>query len=129
MSASNFRLPTTWPLPADPDAAERLCERFAELGRAEARFARGPGAALLRGLGGNSPYLGELALREATALRQFSRNGPGVVVAAAMAGIAALPPGMRRPLLAAALRQAKRVVALITALADIGGIWTLEQVT
>ena len=36
---------------------------------------------------------------------------------------------MRREKLAAALRRAKRVIALATAVADIGGIWPLERVT
>jgi glutamate-ammonia-ligase adenylyltransferase len=128
-SATSFRLPASWPAPADPAAADRLCERFAELGRAEARFAKGPGAALLRSLGGNSAYLGELALREADAVRQFARSGPDAVVEGSMAAIAALAPALTRPKLAAALRQAKRIVALATAIADIGNVWTLERLT
>jgi [glutamine synthetase] adenylyltransferase / [glutamine synthetase]-adenylyl-L-tyrosine phosphorylase len=129
MNAPKFRLPHTWPRPADAAAAERLVERFAELGRAEARFAAGSGGALLRALGGNSPYLAELALREPATLRDVSRVGPDPVVAAELSELGSLEPSLGRPRLAAALRQAKRVVALAVALADIGGLWPLERIT
>jgi glutamate-ammonia-ligase adenylyltransferase len=129
-AAAPFHLPAVWPPPADPPAGERLLQGFAELGRAEAGLARrGPVAAMLRCLGGNAPYLADLALREAASLRRLVRDGPDAVVAAAMAELAALPPGSPRPRVAALLRQAKRRVALVVAVADIGGVWTLEQVT
>jgi len=119
-----------WPAPSDPAAAGRLIERFAEIGAAEARLTRQPGfAAMLAAIGGNSPFLSDLAVREAASLRRLARTGPGDVVAAALRDIAACPLTALRPRLAATLRQAKRQVALATALADIGGLWTLEQVT
>jgi glutamate-ammonia-ligase adenylyltransferase len=129
MTETTFSLPRTWPQPADPAAAGRLIERFGERGRAEARFAAGPGRALLLALGGNSPYLAELALRESAALRDIGRLGPDAAVATAMAALTALKPATPRPRLAAGLRQAKRVVALAVAVADIGGLWPLERVT
>ena len=46
-----------------------------------------------------------------------------------MTALAAVPPEAARDRLAAALRRAKRVVALAVAVADIGGIWRLEKVT
>jgi [glutamine synthetase] adenylyltransferase / [glutamine synthetase]-adenylyl-L-tyrosine phosphorylase len=130
MAVAKFRLPASWPAPADAGAADRLLERFTDLGRAEAKMAaRTAPAAMLRCLGGNSPYLSDLAIREAAALRRLVLEGPDAVVAAAMAELATLRPDARRDHTAAALRRAKRVVALATAVADIGGIWTLEQVT
>ncbi len=111
-----------WPPPADPAAAERLREQFGA-GRGQ------PPAALLRSLGGNSPYLAELALRERPTMALLARDGPDAAVALAMAAIARLPPTAPRARIAAGLRQAKRVVALATAIADIGGLWTLERVT
>ncbi|MDR3537863.1 MAG: bifunctional [glutamine synthetase] adenylyltransferase/[glutamine synthetase]-adenylyl-L-tyrosine phosphorylase [Acetobacteraceae bacterium] len=129
-SASKFHLPETWPAPYDTGAGDRLLERFAEQGNAEARLAKRPAvAALLRCLGGNSPYLADLAVRESAALRRLVTDGPDAVVDAAMADLATLTPDARRDRTAAALRRAKRIVALAAALADIGGIWTLEQVT
>lgn len=124
-----------WPSPADPAAAERLRERFAAIGKAEARLLGLPGvAAMLDAIGGNSPFLADLAIRESASVRQMMRGGlqtggPDAVVAAALRRIAACPPGAPRVELAARLRQAKRTVALVTALADIGGVWPLARVT
>jgi glutamate-ammonia-ligase adenylyltransferase len=120
---------SVWPDPFDPAAADRLIERFAVLGRTEARLAaRGDVAAMLRCLGGNSPYLSDLTLREAGTLARFVASGPDTAVAAAMKGLAQMKPGAGRPKVAAALRQSKRQVALVSALADIGGLWKLERV-
>ena len=80
-------------------------------------------------LGGNSPFLADLAVREAASLRALIAAGPDAVVAAAMAELAAIAPATRRDRVAAAMRRAKRIVALATAIADIGGIWPLERVT
>jgi glutamate-ammonia-ligase adenylyltransferase len=130
MTDTKFRLTATWPCPHDSGAAERLVERFSELGRAEARLATRPVvAALLRALGGNSPYLADLAVREAPSLRALIASGPDAVVATAMAELAAVPPATRRDRIASAMRRAKRIVALATAIADIGGIWPLDRVT
>ncbi|HEX3993088.1 MAG TPA: hypothetical protein VHX39_18100, partial [Acetobacteraceae bacterium] len=121
---------TGWPAAYDDAAAGRLLERFAAIGRAEARLTtRSDAVALLRCLGGNSPYLSDLALREAGAVARFLVDGPDATLAAAMAPIAQMKPGARRDRVAAVMRQAKRQVALVCALADISGHWTLEQVT
>ncbi|HVC61481.1 MAG TPA: bifunctional [glutamate--ammonia ligase]-adenylyl-L-tyrosine phosphorylase/[glutamate--ammonia-ligase] adenylyltransferase [Acetobacteraceae bacterium] len=128
--AAPFHLASTWPAPHDPAAAERLVERFSECGRAEARLAGRPAVrALLAALGGNSPYLSDLAVREAAALRDLAARGPQPVVDDALAALRAVPPGSPRAPVAAALRRAKRVVGLATAVADLGGIWRLERVT
>jgi [glutamine synthetase] adenylyltransferase / [glutamine synthetase]-adenylyl-L-tyrosine phosphorylase len=125
-----FNLPPTWPAPHDPAAAERLIERFSELGRTEARLAGRPVVkALLATLGGNSPYLSDLAVRESGAFRALIAQGPQPVVDDALAALHSVPPQSRREHVAAALRRAKRVVALATAVADLGGVWRLEQVT
>ncbi len=130
MTNAPFLLPALWPNPHDEGAAHRLAERFAEVGRAEARLATQPEvAALLRSLGGNSPFLADLAVREAASLRALVATGPDPVVAKAMHDLAAIAPSMRRDRVAAAMRRAKRIVALATAIADIGGIWPLERVT
>ncbi len=122
--------PSTWPAPHDTAAADRLIERFAELGRTEARLAGRPAVrALLASLGGNSPYLSDLAATEPAALRAVVTSGPQAVVDDALAVVHAVPPFSRREHVAAALRRAKRIVALATAIADLGGIWRLEQVT
>ena len=129
-TAAAFRLPGVWPRAADRDAASRLAERFAALGRAEARLLRDPAAAaMLAAIGGNSPFLSDLAIREVDAVRAMAVSGPDAVVADALAALEAVPPEAPRARVAAAMRQAKRIVALATAIADIGGLWPLERVT
>ena len=130
MTAVSFRLPANWPAPYDEAAAARLIERFTEIGRQEARLRARPAvAAMLAALGGNSPYLSDLAFREAATIISVVRSGPDKAVADAMAELAAIPPSARRPVVTAGMRRAKRVVALATAIADIGGIWRLDRVT
>jgi [glutamine synthetase] adenylyltransferase / [glutamine synthetase]-adenylyl-L-tyrosine phosphorylase len=119
-----------WPAAFDTGAADRLVERFIDLGRTEARLAARPEVeAMLRCLGGDSPYLSDLALRESGVLVRFLADGPDATAASAMAALAQVKPRAKREVVAAALRRAKRQVALVCALADIGGQWSLEQVT
>src|ERR1700722_1768719 len=130
MTERPFRLPAHWPSPHDTGAAERLIERFSELGRTEARLSARPAVtAMLRSLGGNSPYLADLTVREAPSLRDIVASGPDAVVTTTLQELTALPAQNRRDRVAATLRRAKRIVALATAIADIGGIWPLERVT
>ncbi len=117
-------LSAPWPAPADAEAASRLGEHFAPFDPAAA-----VPAGLLRCLGGNAPYLADLALRESAALIDICRAGPETVVAHALAALAAVPPAAPRPRVAAALRAAKRRVALAVAVADIAGAWRLERIT
>lgn len=120
-------MPERWPSAADAAAADRLCERFSELGRAEAKLVRNA-APLLRCLGGNSVFLSDLVVREAATMRLLMREGPDEVARRAMARLRATSPIMPRPELAARLRATKRVLSLTIAIADLGAIWTLEQV-
>jgi [glutamine synthetase] adenylyltransferase / [glutamine synthetase]-adenylyl-L-tyrosine phosphorylase len=130
MTERPFRLPAHWPSPHDAGGAERLIERFGGLGRTEARLSARPAVtAMLRSLGGNSPYLADLAVREAPSLRDIVASGPDAVVTTTLQELRALPAQTRRDRVAATLRRAKRIVALATAIADIGGIWPLERVT
>ncbi len=125
-----FQLPDAWPAAADPGAGERLVQRFSALGQNEADLARDAAAArMLRALGGNSPFLTDLALREHETLLVLCNTGPQSVVGQELSALRELPLHTARGQLAAALRRAKRRVALAAAIADIGGIWRLEQVT
>ncbi|HYI82960.1 MAG TPA: glutamine-synthetase adenylyltransferase, partial [Acetobacteraceae bacterium] len=121
----------TPPLPYDREAAERLAARFAELSEDARRFAAGAeGAALLAAIGGNSPFLSDLAVREpATLLDAVAGRGLDAALADALGGLRRLDPGAGRDVVGAALRVAKRRVALIAAAADIAGRWPLDRVT
>jgi glutamate-ammonia-ligase adenylyltransferase len=119
-----------WPLPADPAAAERLAERFAARSDAAAALAAtADGSALLSAIGGGSPFLSDLAIREHAIVEDFAAQGPDATLARSMAALAAISPAAPRAQVAAAMRRAKRQVALVTALADIGGQWGLARVT
>lgn len=118
----------SFPKTADPVASERLRTNFAALGKREAAFAATPiGAAALDALGGNAPYLTDLACQEPDIFIACLTAGPQPE--AILAALAALPPTISRARLSTTLRQAKRRMALSIALADLGGMWTLEQVT
>jgi glutamate-ammonia-ligase adenylyltransferase len=114
--------------PTGANAARALClrEDFAALGPAEQAFAQSArGAALLDCLGGNAPYLAELACKEPACLIQ----GPEAALDAVRTRLRALPPELPRAKLASTLRAAKRQAALAIAIADLGGLWALPRIT
>ena len=78
---------------------------------------------LIAAVAGSSPYLASLLEKEADWLPQALEHDD--VVARETAGFQELDGDE----LGIALRRAKRRVALFSALADMGGVWTLEQVT
>ncbi len=118
------------PRPFDAEAAERLLLRFGERDAAAKQYAASSaGAALLGALGGHSPYLAELALREAPTLMRMAERGPDEALELALDPLTRLEAGIAREPLGAALRQAKRQAALIAAAADLAGLWPLDRVT
>ncbi len=130
MATSIPWLDRSWPAPADPAAALRLIERFAALGAPEAALAAQPGGgAMLAALGGGSPYLSDLLLREHAAALALADAGPEAVVAAAMLALTRIRPTAPRAQIASAMRQAKRQVALAAAVADISDAWGQARVT
>ncbi len=107
---------TRSPIPHDPDAGAEARALFpdlpADLGE------------LIAGTAGCSPYLKALMQREADWLPQALAQDPARAVADELA---ALDPASDR--LGDDLRRAKRRVALLAALADLGGVWGLDAVT
>ena len=92
--------------------------------RAATPWAQGDVANLIDGTGGCSPYLKGLIERESVWL-QAAIDDPTGALTTLYSTLRETPPDT----LATDLRQAKRRVALITALADLAGVWPLEQVT
>lgn len=82
---------------------------------------------LLVGVGGCSPFLHDLILREADWLQDIADQPLGSVMQSVLAAIT-VPVGDRDTLMHR-LRLAKRRAALLIGLADIGGLWSLGQVT
>lgn len=108
---------TRMPIACDLVAEAETRAAFAELGAKT--------AALLGATAGCSPYLRGLMTREADWLRVALRLLPQTASQAVFSTLELLSLEG----LAAGLRQAKRRVALLTALCDLGGVWSLVQVT
>lgn len=108
---------TRHPIAHDP-------ERGAEVG---ARFAAQPPGvrALLEGTAGCSPFLKGLMEREAAWLEEGLEAEPEQAFEALMTDVTLLTLDQLKP----GLRVAKRRAALLIALADLGGVWRLEEVT
>lgn len=105
------------PIAYDRDGAADLAHHFADL----APEMRG----LIAATAGCSPYLKGLMLREADWLRAALHIAPETAFAGVLVALNEVP----LDLLPVALRQAKRRAALLTALADLGGLWSVMQVT
>ncbi|WP_284163047.1 glutamine-synthetase adenylyltransferase [Frigidibacter sp. SD6-1] len=107
---------TRCPIPHEPDRGADIAARFAAL---EPSLQE-----LLVGTAGCSPYLAGLMEREADWL-EAALDDPESALARALADGATEGSEALGPL----LRRTKRRVALLAGLADLGGVWTLEEVT
>ncbi len=128
------------PGPADPGLAAlgmtRWREVADEIDDAEvADFMRAladhaSGTRLLASLFGNSPFLTQCSLREPGFLMRLVQRGPDATFAEVEAALNVdLAEDRDRANLMRRLRVAKRRAALVAALADIAGWWSLERVT
>lgn len=128
------------PLISNPGAEERGFERWTETAdglddkdlaeRMRAVVGDLKAKALLSRVFGNSPFLTLCAVNEPAFLCRLLEVGPDQAMAEQSAALAAqVAEETDMPRLMAALRVAKRRTALLVALADIAGLWALEQVT
>jgi len=108
---------TRCPIPHEPARAADAATRFAALPPEL--------VALLAGAAGCSPYLATLMTREADWIESVLCDSPEAGLESAFAGLETLA----HDVLGAALRRAKRRVALLAGLADLGGVWPLETVS
>ncbi|HTR85587.1 MAG TPA: bifunctional [glutamine synthetase] adenylyltransferase/[glutamine synthetase]-adenylyl-L-tyrosine phosphorylase [Reyranella sp.] len=123
-------IPDHLPRPHDRDRLAVAWTRWEE----KAERPRNPAfRALLDSLFGNSPYLTEAALQDATFVTDLWRDGPDATVARLVSRLAVTRDEARggaEPMaVASALRRAKRQVALAVAVADIAGVWPLARIT
>lgn len=107
---------TRLPLPYEPAAAADL--------RADLSGFAPEVMDLMAATAACSPYLRDLMLRERDWLRA-AVEAPEAALEATLA----VAKGASAEALPLALRQAKRRVALLAALCDLGGVWRLDQVT
>lgn len=104
-----------------------LAERAAEpRGAAMMALLDGPHAGLLRSIFGNSPFLTHCTLTDPEAVLAFADHGPDRVVDDCLMAVEAPGTIAETDKL---LRQTRRRLALVTALADLSGIWPLARVT
>ena len=108
---------TCQPIPFDGLSGGEIAERFGDEGSLIAGF--------LAAVAACSPYLKGLMLREESWLRVALHQPVDAVLPPEFAAMEDLTADTLAP----GLRQAKRRVALWTALCDLGGVWTLEAVT
>jgi glutamate-ammonia-ligase adenylyltransferase len=113
------------PKPFDVARADRT---FATLEADGLKF-EGLPRAILESAFGNSPYLCRLALRERMQLDVLFTSGPQAVVEEAKIAALSSSAATDQNEAMAILRVAKRRAALTIALADIAGIWRVEEVT
>jgi len=85
----------------------------------------GPARELLIGVCGCSPYLATLAKREAAWLEKALSGEPDETLHALLADVAGAAPAAQKTV----FRVSKRRLALLAGLADLGGIWSLAEVT
>lgn len=88
------------------------------------------GRSLLLAVFGNSPFLSRTALRDPAFLCALMQHGPVQTMAGIYAAIRALPGAdLPQNKLAQQLRIQRRQAALTIAVADIAGLWGLDEVT
>jgi len=104
---------TRLPLSHDPDQSAAAAADWT-----------GPVAQLIGGAAGSSPYLAALLGHEGDWLRDALEDPEAAFYAECARALALAPDQVK-----SGLRVAKRRLALLTGLADLGGVWSLEQVT
>ena len=107
---------TRLPRPYDPEQGEEARALMPELS--------GELAELVAGAAGCSPYLSQILGKERDWLAE-AIEAPEAALTAEHARLHEVPSDQ----LPVELRRAKRRVALLTALADLAGVWSLEEVT
>lgn len=109
---------TRCPIPHEPARGADVAARFAGLAP-ELR-------ALIDGTAGCSPFLADLMLKEAGWIEAALAGAPEAALDAELGRLGAVEGAEA---LGTELRRAKRRVALLAGLADLGGVWPLEAVT
>lgn len=128
-----------WPVPANSHRAAVGLRKWTDAANA---LSKGPdrdfalqfpasadGGAMLRCICGASPFLESCAIAEQGFVRDLWESGPDKCVNTIIARLLSLPTDSPEPEVGHALRRARRRIALAVGLADIGGVWSLRQVT
>lgn len=105
------------PRPFQPEIGAELAAFFSDMPTAFQQ--------LIKGASGCSPYLAGLVRKEADWIGSLQEQGAEELKNSVIADVRAAEVSE----LGVVFRQAKRRIALLAALADLGGVWRLEQVT
>jgi glutamate-ammonia-ligase adenylyltransferase len=106
----------------DAALGERTIETLGE------RVGRGALSDLIRVTASNSPHLAREFAREGDFIARLKVESAEAAIAAALGDLHEVPTLPRAEAMRV-LRETKRRVCLVIALADVGGVWNLDQVT
>jgi [glutamine synthetase] adenylyltransferase / [glutamine synthetase]-adenylyl-L-tyrosine phosphorylase len=131
---SDIILPHHVPGSSDPEGQEKLQDFLANLTVSDPEIAAtitDPSIyPLFEGIFGNSPFLSQCITKDPAFALHLIKVGPEVARDQLFQALRdTLPSLTESPAFMREVRIAKRHVALLTAIADIGGIWPLETVT
>ncbi len=133
MSSQHKIATASLPSPGDQALADQHLDRWQKLNIEMPADAAGSSSTiswqqLLAAIFGNSPFLTEAAFAEPEIVKDFFQQGAKDAFDRVIDGLKQEMP-LHRQALMATLRRARRRVALLSALADIAGVWPLERVT
>ncbi len=112
----------------DPERAARARGRIFEADPLSSEYAYAAAGPFLDAVFAAAPYLSHLASRYPETLARVWRDGPTVTSGALLDEVAGMDPHDAEALIPR-LRQAKGRAHLVIALADLAGLWSLEEVT
>ena len=119
------RLKPNLPAPADKNAAERFWDDLGSHHQAKLHGLK----SFLQSVAGGSPYLRALMLRDPDFVVQLLGAPPEEILEGICAELCASGELPTQSEIMAALRHAKDKAALLTALADVGLVWKVDDVT
>lgn len=129
-----------FPAPANPDLLDRGLDQWLEAvhaldnsqfsGVVESLTGNKDAQKVIAAIFGNSPYLSQCCIRHPAIFVEVLQHGPDAAANNVFSRLAALDTEPEDPhSLPRHLRLAKLQMALIIAIADIGGLWSLEKTT
>jgi [glutamine synthetase] adenylyltransferase / [glutamine synthetase]-adenylyl-L-tyrosine phosphorylase len=126
------------PAPADPKQAKAKLSDLVERAKATPEgaallpFLENAFRSLLLAIADHSPFLWQLALADPARLARFGVHSPEEIhreLVCRVAGLYRTSPLVDQRDAAREFRRARATHALLVALADIGGVWTVDEVT
>jgi glutamate-ammonia-ligase adenylyltransferase len=85
--------------------------------------------ALAEAIAGASPFLRQLMLRDPVFAGRVFREDPDLLLGLQLEGLRNIPPDLSQAEVMARLRQLRKRMALLVAVADLSGRWDVEEVT